>query len=306
MSYARYQAYSTGLYTGTLIDEAGDPIPIADINSFTLTLTDAMTGAAINSRSNQNILNANNVSVNNTTGAVIWSIQVGDTTPASSLTGYREHVAEFTCTYQTSKVAKWQHRMRINNFLTLCTVEDVETFIGVIDTNEQPLIEMMIEEFCARAEAECNRKFLRKVDEIEYFSPKGDTNRLRVKRYPIETVSEIIESPNGDWASATPFQSTDYGLIADEGIIRLRDLSFQAGEQTVRVTYTGGLAREAGGVPSDLRFACCRQVVFWWQRKRLQGVESVSVARGGKEVFISEIDLLPAVSRVLNIYRSIY
>ena len=188
MSFARYQANTTGLFSGTLLDEDGDAIPLANINSFTLTVRDAMTGSTINSRSNQNVLNANNVTINNTTGAVNWSIQVGDTTPASTATSYREHVAEFTCTYETSKVLKFIHRMRINTFLTLATVEDIETFIGVIDTTEQPLLEMMLEQFSARAEAECDRKFLRVVDEVEYMSPKENMNKYRVKRYPIESV----------------------------------------------------------------------------------------------------------------------
>ena len=307
MSFARYQANTTGLFSGTLLDEDGDAIPLANINSFTLTVRDAMTGSTINSRSNQNVLNANNVTINNTTGAVNWSIQVGDTTPASTATSYREHVAEFTCTYETSKVLKFIHRMRINTFLTLATVEDIETFIGVIDTTEQPLLEMMLEQFSARAEAECDRKFLRVVDEVEYMSPKENMNKYRVKRYPIESVSEIIESPNADWAGATPFLSTDYGLIAHEGLIRLRDLNFQPGEQTVRITYTGGLAREAGGVPMDLRFACVRQVVFWLQRKRQIGVNTVSIARGGKEVIDPDfLDLLPDVARVINLYRAIH
>lgn len=307
MSFARYQAYTTGLFSGTLLDEDGDAIPLANINSLTLTLRDAMTGSTINSRSSQNVLNSNNVTVNNTTGALNWSIQVGDTTPASTLTSYREHVAEFTCTYETSKVLKTTHRMRIITSLSLATVEDVETYIGVIDETEQPLIEMMLEQFTARAEAECDRKFMRVANEVEYFSPKANVNRYRVKRYPIESVSEIVESSDGDWASATPMQSTDYGLIANEGLIKLREVNFEPGEQTVRITYTGGLAREAGGVPLDLRFAAIRQTVFWLQRKRQIGVNTVSVARGGKEVIDPDfLDLLPDVTRVLNLYRPIY
>ena len=96
-------------------------------------------------------------------------------------------------------------------------------------------------------------------------------------------------------------------MIAHEGLIRLRDLNFQPGEQTVRITYTGGLAREAGGVPMDLRFACVRQVVFWLQRKRQIGVNTVSIARGGKEVIDPDfLDLLPDVARVINLYRAIH
>lgn len=307
MSFARYQAYTTGLFSGTLLDEDGDAIPLANINSLTLTLRDTMTGSAINSRSAQNVLNSNNVTVNNTTGAVNWSIQVGDTTPASTLTTYREHVAEFTCTYETTKVLKFIHRMRIITSLSLATVEDVETYIGVIDATEQPLIEMMLEQFTARAEAECDRKFMRVANEVEYFSPDGQSNRFRVKRYPIESISEVIESPTGEWANATAFDAIDYGYIAREGLIKIRNNLPEQGDQTLRITYTGGLAREAGGVPLDLRMACVRQCVFWLMRKRQLGVNTVSIARGGKEVIDPEmLDLLTDVTRVLNLYRGIY
>jgi len=307
MSFARYQPNTSALFSGTLIDEAGVAVPLANINTFTLTLVDGMTGSTVNGRNAQNALNANNVTVNSTTGAVNWSVQVGDLTPASLLTTYREHVATFVCTYSTSKVIRFQHRMRIVTALTLCALEDIETYLGVIEESEQPFIEMLIEQISARAETECDRKFLRVVDKVEYFSPDGRDTRLRVKHYPIESVSEIIEEASGTWTSGYVYPATDYGIDNDNGIIRTRFSTAYAGRQSVRITYTGGLARDCSGIPMDLRFACTRQVVFGYQRRKSLGVGAISVARGGKEVFdLSEHDLLSDVQRVFDLYRSLY
>lgn len=306
MSFARYQSYTTALFSGTLIDENGVAVPISDINSLTLTLTDAMTGLTINGRSAQNVLNSNNVTVNNTTGAVNWSIQIADTTPASTTTSYREHVAEFVCTYQSTKIIKVIHRMRVICYLSLAALEDIETFLGVIDETDQPFIEMLLEQFASRAETECDRHFMRKVNEVEYFSPDGNSTRLSLRRYPVESVLEVAEDVTGMFTNAYTYDPTLFGIIANEGIIKLRTDCWLAGEQSIRVTYTGGLARDCGGVPMDLRFACIRQVVFWFQRRKNIGLVSVTVARGGKEVLMPDLDLLPDVAKVLANYRKVY
>lgn len=64
-------------YTCTIKDETGTAIPAASLTALTLTLEDVDTAAAINSRSAQNVLNANNVTVNSS-GLLTWQIQPAD------------------------------------------------------------------------------------------------------------------------------------------------------------------------------------------------------------------------------------
>lgn len=81
------KAGTTPVYTATLEDEAGDPVPLASLSTLTLTLINITTQAAVNSRDRQNVLNANNVTVHATSGLLTWNIQALDL-PATAETYY--------------------------------------------------------------------------------------------------------------------------------------------------------------------------------------------------------------------------
>jgi uncharacterized protein YndB with AHSA1/START domain len=84
-------------------DEDGDPVPLADISSATLTLTD-QAGTVINSRSGQDVLNANDVTIDDTSGLVAWTMQAADTTMASSSDATAKHDARFVFTLTDGQV----------------------------------------------------------------------------------------------------------------------------------------------------------------------------------------------------------
>jgi hypothetical protein len=311
-SQARYDSGQSGVFTGTLLDAAGVAIPLANINSVTLTLTNAATGAVVNSRNSQNVLNSNNVTIHATSGALTWLIQPGDTELVDSSAAYEEHIAELTWVYETTKVGKHTHRLGCRGYLMLCTFEDVKMHLNGIKDSDQQLIEMMIEAFTTRAESDCDRRFRKSTvasPTIEYFSVKDDNWTLRVRRYPIDSVVQIIEAWDGDFDGplALEKEPLDYGVIPHEGRIKLRVRPFYKGNVNVRMTYVGGLARDVGAVPMDLRFAAIRQVSHWYQRRTQAGVQEVSMARAGREeVMPTAYDLLPDVVQVLGFYRAKY
>lgn len=95
---------TTPLITADLIDENNDPILLSDILTLTLTLysmTDSPTNTAINLRTNQNVLNANNVVVSST-GALSWYLQEGDTTLTDPSLAEEIFRAVFKWTYTTA------------------------------------------------------------------------------------------------------------------------------------------------------------------------------------------------------------
>lgn len=94
---------SMARYTAYLTDETNTVIASSGISTLTLTLRDATTKGIINSRSAQNVLNTNNVTVHATSGLVTWSIQAADTTPLNKEQPYVDHIAEFACTWATTK-----------------------------------------------------------------------------------------------------------------------------------------------------------------------------------------------------------
>lgn len=310
-SQSRYDPGTSGIFTGTLLDVNGVAIPLANLVSITLTITNERDGSVVNSRSAQDVLNNNGVTVNATTGAITWLIQAADTAMIDSSQSWEDHLATFTFTYETSKVGKHRHRLHVVNFLSLCTVADVEMLMDVIPPRHFPLVEWLIEIFSQRAEAETNRRFMKSTvlsPTIEYFSPKLDTWHFRVQRYPIDSVISIIESIDGNFnsVSALTWIPEDYAFNSEKGLVKSRYYAFTPGEKNYKITYSGGLALSLGAVPQDLRFAAARQVAFWYQRRNQSGLTEIAIARAGRENFIQPLVFLPEVKSTLDIYSPIW
>jgi hypothetical protein len=143
----------------------------------------------------------------------------------------------------------------------------------------------------------------------QYFSPKEGQQHLRLERFPIDSIVSVREELLGDFTGDSYYEYTneDYGLIPQHGLIKLRNRSFLEGDRSVRVVYAGGLARDPGAVPMDLRYAATRQVAFWLQKRQMPAVEVVTVARAGKVILDDKgMDLLRDVWAVLNLYKPVF
>jgi hypothetical protein len=117
-----YEA-SSALYTATIVDEAGVPVPAAALATLTLTLYNAdvaepVSPAAniINSRSAQNVLNQNGVTVDSQ-GLLSWTIATADTPIVDSMKATELHVALWIFTYGTpTKTGRHRTGLRVVNF----------------------------------------------------------------------------------------------------------------------------------------------------------------------------------------------
>lgn len=94
---------TSGKYTATIQDAAGTALPLASIVSAVLTLTDIKTGTVINSRDAQDVLNANNVTIHNTSGLLTWSLQPADNVIVTSSEEWELHLAVFDIVYSTDQ-----------------------------------------------------------------------------------------------------------------------------------------------------------------------------------------------------------
>lgn len=81
------------IYSATLVNEAGDPF--GNLDSLTLTFYNKKTGAIINSRSSQNVLNANGVTLGSSTGLLTWTMVPADNPIIDNTLRVEEHVALF-------------------------------------------------------------------------------------------------------------------------------------------------------------------------------------------------------------------
>jgi hypothetical protein len=91
---------TTPLYTATLVDETMTPVPAASLATLRLTFyTIDAAGAVhyINSRNNQNVLNANNCTID-ANGLFTWQLQVADTSMIEAIPN-ETHIALITWTW---------------------------------------------------------------------------------------------------------------------------------------------------------------------------------------------------------------
>ena len=91
---------STAKYTAVLKDENDVAVPAANLNTFILTLYNLADLAIINSRDDQNVLNANNVTVDSS-GNVVWIMKQLDNPIIDDTLEYETHVGLFQFTYAT-------------------------------------------------------------------------------------------------------------------------------------------------------------------------------------------------------------
>jgi hypothetical protein len=91
---------SNAQYSCTLVDQAGNTV--SSLTALTLSLINEATGAAINSRSAQDVLNKNNVTFS--AGVVTWTIQPADNVIVSSRLTKERHTAIFQATWAAGTV----------------------------------------------------------------------------------------------------------------------------------------------------------------------------------------------------------
>ena len=76
-----YASGSTPIFTGQIVDGDGDGIPAANLETFTLSIVDTLTGAIINSVSQVDVLNVDRGTVDDE-GNFVISLEVADTSMA--------------------------------------------------------------------------------------------------------------------------------------------------------------------------------------------------------------------------------
>lgn len=108
---------SYGVVTTTLVDEDSVAIASADIDAITVTLIAERSGDVINSRSAQDVFNANNCTMHATSGLFTWNVQTADTeiVDNTKIGEIEPHLATFTVTWDTTKKMHFEILLKVKN-----------------------------------------------------------------------------------------------------------------------------------------------------------------------------------------------
>ena len=103
----------SGTYRAQIVDENKQPISANVLTSYTLTLYDLQSGGFINGRNKQNVLNANQVTVD-LNGNVVWIWLPADMTIINAARTVEEHVALFEAKWVDSLLNPRQNNHEVH------------------------------------------------------------------------------------------------------------------------------------------------------------------------------------------------
>jgi hypothetical protein len=197
----------------------------------------------------------------------------------------------------------------------LCTLADIKTRLGLSITDNDDIIEQIIDGIDGFFDNYTHRKLLLTDSAItEYYGLDPGLRRLLLRRYPIVSIISIKEASDYDFVDAEALvANADYRLVNSglNGIILRLDGHWLSGEDTIQVLYRGGYcgANEMAGegeydLPQELHDAAIMQACFIFKRKDDIGLDSVSTLGGSISKF-AEIELLPLVRQVLDKYKQL-
>ena len=105
---------SIAKYSCSLEDENAASVGSGVIDSLTLTLVNKADGSIINSRSDQDVLNTNNVTVS-AGGALVYLLQPADTAIIDTDLSTETHVGTFKMQFNTTGFSTWDVEFVIRN-----------------------------------------------------------------------------------------------------------------------------------------------------------------------------------------------
>jgi hypothetical protein len=175
------------------------------------------------------------------------------------------------------------------------------------ETKHDALLTGLLMAVSGRFETACHRILGRGENVIEILD--GGRNTICLKRYPIESISNVVESRYQDWDNGYVLtEKQNFFADKESGILRRENFRWGVGPQSVRVTYTGGyvLPNDTVGsgqaaLPAEIQFAVLEQCRYQWKRRGDLGVSSAGV-NGGNWQIASNDEWLSSVKAVINRY----
>jgi hypothetical protein len=192
-----------------------------------------------------------------------------------------------------------------NNALT--TLENIKEYLNITGTDDDLLLENLIDRATGIIEIICNRP-LKNVDgqdalvaQTEYFNG-GGRSKLFLKYYPISSITSIHDDPDRVYGADTLIDSDEYAFWADEGIVEFDGAgTVGSGVKNIKVIYKGGYT--AATLPYDIEQICIELVAILYKMRDRIGVSSKSFSDGSASYF--ENLLTPQSREVLRKYSKL-
>lgn len=177
----------------------------------------------------------------------------------------------------------------------LTTVADVKSYMGITHTDDDTMLEDLIDECSDMIEQYVDRKIKDSGAVTEYYN--GSLNgKIFVRQYPVNSITSLAYASGTLDAPTWNIISASSGYILDQfsGVLNVANMF--VGARNYRLIYRGGFTT----VPSDIVRACKICVADAYHRRDSDGAVNESV--GGASVGW-DADIPMRAQKILNKYR---
>ena len=181
----------------------------------------------------------------------------------------------------------------------LATLDEVKNFYGMTGAKQtdDDLLEDLINRITQSFQTYCGVTSFKAADYTEYID--GESSKyIFPKNTPIQTITEINEDPDWNWASDTTIGSDEYRIIDDKYIVR--NSNFAAADQSIKLIYNAGYIT----IPFDLKQACIEEVSIRYKHRRDIDIQTKSLEDG--DATYNTGAFLPSTLEVLYKYRTMW
>jgi hypothetical protein len=188
--------------------------------------------------------------------------------------------------------------------MSLTTLANVKAFKNITASEHDSEILRLIPAVDAFIAQYCNRT-LEQATVTEYYSTRAGQTTLRLKIYPVASITSIHDDVDRVYGADTLLAASDYVLDdAEAGIVKLDGCTFNEGLRNVKVIYLGGFAV---GTPQRALLEQAAIELLWLARNKgdqaLLGLQSRSIADGRVDTF--NTDWPAGVKEILDLFRKV-
>jgi len=178
----------------------------------------------------------------------------------------------------------------------IITLSDVYEFLSVSGSDDDTLIQNLIDRKTTEFESYCQLDSFFVDDYIEYLDGEGNSF-LFVKNFPINSVSEIASDSDWTWGSDTVIDSDDYRIVNKSYIAY--NSYFTIGTQNIKVSYNAGYSV----IPADIQEAMVEEVSRIYHRRKEVDVFIKTITDGSQHRHPS--GLMPGTKMILDRYKRV-
>lgn len=177
----------------------------------------------------------------------------------------------------------------------IITLSDVYEFLSVAGSDDDTLIQNLIDRKTNEFENHCQLDSFYIDDYVEYYD--GDcTPYLFVKNFPINSITEIASDADWVWGSDTVITSSDYRVVEKNHIV-YKESYFNEGLQNIKASYNAGYSI----IPLDIQEALIEEVTRIYHRRKEIDVFIKTIQDGSQHRLPS--GLMPGTKIILGKYK---